>query len=206
MNSKKGKEVSFSKEELIILNDTSFLKTKIIVTEKVLNLLIETEKKLKAFVKEEKQNFPDNLLIRAGKISKGEKYLNLPYQVLDYPRFFSKESVFTYRTMFWWGNFFSCTLHLQGDALEYYRDALLQNLLHAPLADCYVCVNNTTPWEYHFESSNFVPLNQIPASKLNQILKNHPFIKISRKLPLEKSDDLPAFALDSFKLFYKMLV
>lgn len=199
--------MSFSKEELLIINDTTFLKTKIIVTEKVLKLLTETEKRLRHFVIGQKENLPDNLLAKAGKISRGEKYLQLPYQVLDYPRHFSKESVFTYRTMFWWGNFFSCTIHLQGSALYCYRNTLLQYLLKAPLSDdLFVCVNDSTPWEYHFESSNFIALSQISPSRLKELLNHHSFIKLSRKLPLERSDDLPAFALDSFKSFYKMLV
>jgi hypothetical protein len=50
-----------------------------------------------------------------GKISRGENYQLLPYIILDYPSYFSRNNIFAVRTMFWWGNFFSITLHLSGD-------------------------------------------------------------------------------------------
>ena len=61
-------------------------------------------------------NFFCNLAIvqSTPKIAKGENYLQLPYVLLDYPRCFDKENIFAIRTMFWWGNFFSITLHLSG--------------------------------------------------------------------------------------------
>ena len=56
--------------------------------------------------------FPEKNKNQNGKISKGENYRHLPYVILDYPAFFDKENIFTVRTIFWWGNFFSVTLHL----------------------------------------------------------------------------------------------
>jgi hypothetical protein len=37
--------------------------------------------------------------------------------VLDYPRIFTEEDVFAFRTLFWWGNYLSFTLHLKGKYL-----------------------------------------------------------------------------------------
>src|SRR5438309_4807722 len=54
------------------------------------------------------------------KISRGENYLGLPYVILDYPRQFAKDDVFAIRSFFWWGNFFSITLHLSGSYLKQY--------------------------------------------------------------------------------------
>ncbi len=34
--------------------------------------------------------------------------------MLDYPRAFGRDSIFACRTFFWWGRFFSLTLHLAG--------------------------------------------------------------------------------------------
>src|SRR5688572_3269810 len=45
------------------------------------------------------------------RIFKGENYLGLPYVTLDYPRLFESDNTLTLRTMFWWGNFVSVTLH-----------------------------------------------------------------------------------------------
>jgi len=46
--------------------------------------------------------------------------------VLDYPRFFSKENVFAIRTFFWWGNYFSVTLHLKGIFLQQWHNAIMK--------------------------------------------------------------------------------
>src|SRR5450631_2869683 len=48
------------------------------------------------------------------RISKGENYKGLPWVVLDYPRAFGRLDVLAVRTLFWWGNYFSVTLHLKG--------------------------------------------------------------------------------------------
>ena len=83
--------------------------------------------KVKAEIKKKKLVFPHAVDALNGKIFRGENYRQLPYLVLDYPKHFSKESVLAFRTMLWWGNFFSCTLHLQGKALDERRSSLIQN-------------------------------------------------------------------------------
>src|SRR4051794_24734884 len=54
------------------------------------------------------------------KISRGENYRGLPYVILDFPRNFGKEDVFAIRSFFWWGNFFSITLQLEGSFFNQY--------------------------------------------------------------------------------------
>src|SRR5438105_15186190 len=60
------------------------------------------------------------------KISKGENYRGLPYLILDYPRLFEKENILAIRTMFWWGNFFSITLHLAGSYKKQHEEKCIQ--------------------------------------------------------------------------------
>lgn len=194
----------FSKNELAVLADRKFLQTKQIVTQKIQKLLLETEAQLKPVVKQIEIPLLENILVTAGKISRGEKYESLPYQVLDYPRHFSKESIFTYRTMFWWGNFFSCTLHLQGSVLGCYRNMLQKNLTYLKNDDVYFCINDN-PWQYHFREDNYISLKQISDKDLCEIINNKYFIKLSTKLPLEQNRSLPAFSLRTFKLFTDIL-
>lgn len=87
------------------------------------------------------------------KISRGENYKGLPYVIMDYPALFSRDNVFALRTMFWWGNFFSITLHLSGRFMEQYAGAVLKNLSQAG-NDVYVCTGEQE-WEHHFEESNY---------------------------------------------------
>ena len=49
------------------------------------------------------------------KISRGEKYRDMPWVMLDYPRCFAAaQGHFAIRTFFWWGHYFSIQLQLSG--------------------------------------------------------------------------------------------
>lgn len=62
------------------------------------------------------------------KIYKGENYNGFPYVIMDYPASFEKHNIFAVRTMFWWGNFISITLHLSGKHKIYWEKNLWENL------------------------------------------------------------------------------
>lgn len=70
-------------------------------------------------------NLPEEIISIPPKISKGDQYKGLPYLVLDFPRFFDKKHVFAIRTFFWWGNYFSATIHLKGRYRELYAEKIL---------------------------------------------------------------------------------
>ena len=92
--------MELTKEELQLIKDEKFLLTKNNIIAKVSELLSETWDSLKKIHENEKLPFPDQNLATSGKISKGENYLGLPYQVLDYPSLFISKNVFAFRTMF----------------------------------------------------------------------------------------------------------
>src|ERR1051326_3611882 len=106
----------FTPTELEIIHNAKFFYTKASATQKVDQLLAEARDEIKSAIEKTGMVFPKGVDSSMGKIFRGENYLGLPYLILDYPKHFSKDSVFAFRTMFWWGKFFSCTLHLQGKA------------------------------------------------------------------------------------------
>lgn len=196
--------IVFSAEELNLMQDENLLRTKQAIIKKMHQLLAQTEHQLRPAVIATSKALPEYILTQTGKISRGENYHDLPYLVLDFPRHFTQEAIFAYRTMFWWGNFLSCTLHLQGKALEKFRNNLLSNLPTLK-EDIFFCIA-PTPWEYHYESDNYVVMNEIPVQKLEQLIATKDFIKISRKLPLEQYDQLADFSVNTFAIFSEALV
>jgi hypothetical protein len=172
--------MEFTDREFQIIQDREFLITKSEITSKMQDLLVDVRSELKDTFHQSRlaQNLEEGHL--SGKISKGENYRGLPYLLLDYPAYFSKEDIFAFRTMFWWGNFFSCTLHLQGEYLALYRNQLADNIVKLTTEDTYLCVNNT-PWEYHYEGNNY----KILALDDLDFMKVHPFLKISRRFELD---------------------
>ena len=189
-----------TEKELLILQDTDFLLTKATLLEKINTLLRQTREELKGCVENSNFSFPDGTDLLNGKISKGENYKNLPYMVLDYPALFTTKTVFAYRTMFWWGNFFSVTLHLEGIALNYYRNSITINLNKLLEKDVYIGVGDT-PWQYHYEKDNYIPLTENHKYFIN----NCKFLKLSKKLELKKWNDVPEFSTNFFELILSVL-
>jgi hypothetical protein len=99
--------------------------------------------------------------------------------------------------MFWWGNHFSVTLHLQGEYFNRYKQMLVGNFAHLQGAGYYVCVHNT-PWEYHYEFENYLPLANFSVADFQTELDQRSFTKLSRKLSLEAWVELPLFANETF--------
>lgn len=191
-----------SSKELEILNDQSFLQLKASVSKKIISYLAEIEKELKIEISSCSFNFPANTLIQAGKISKGEKYRGLPYFVLDYPRLFTQKEVFALRTMIWWGNEFSCTLHIGGRQLQLLTEKHILNISRAK--DLFFCIGNT-PWEYHYEHSNYKKISDLTINEIKTHLAQNEFIKISRFINIQNWKMYKSFALESFARFLMLL-
>jgi len=185
--------MQLSQEELKIIRDVDFLLTKISAIDKIAKLFETTRTHLELVVREPGSFCPPESILKEGKISKGENYRNLPYLVLDYPAFFSKDDIFAFRTMFWWGHFFSFTLHLQGKYLAMFRGSIIDKLDTFNHQGTYVSVGDT-PWEYHYAPDNYARINQIDARQIAEV----GFLKISKKIDLDQWSLVPELAKHFF--------
>lgn len=193
-------EDPFSAKELKYLKDTDFLLTKVSVQDKLNQLMSNAEAGLRDHFNQSNYQFPEGTFSKSGKISKGENYHYLPYFTLDYPRKFTRNGIFAYRTMIWWGHFFSSTLHIEGPDRDIFQNTIIDNVNSLYNNDIFVGVNNT-PWEYHYEENNYLPADEFTKEHLINHLKQHPFIKLSRKMDLNDWKYLPEFTLNTFKIF-----
>lgn len=180
------------KEDLDRLKDQDFLLAKKRISEDVISLLKDTEENLKKQIQSADFDWPERSFLKAGKISRGENYRDLPFFILDYPRKFSKEASFAYRSMIWWGNDISFTLHLSGKDLNRYRHAFLDNI--SALQDYYLCVNST-PWEYHFGPENYQSLKELNHLTIEKHLAKD-FLKISIRYELSDIKKVPSLAVE----------
>lgn len=189
----------FSPTEIETLYNKKFFFIKASATQKIVQLFSEVKDEIKRIIEKEKIIFPKEVDTQSGKIFRGENYLNLPYIVLDYPKFFSKESVFSFRTMFWWGNFLSFTVHLQGKVLEERRNILLKNIPNMKRKRIYICINNN-PWQYHYKKDNYLLIDKLSDSELKKIFLEKEFIKLSRKIQVKNYKNISKFTRESFFL------
>ncbi len=133
------------------------------------------------------------------KISRGENYLGLPYVILDFPRQFGKADIFAIRSFFWWGNFFSITLHLSG-VYQQQHFYVIQNAIDKNFFSGWYIGSLENQWDHHFENNNYVPLQ---AMKIN--IANLNFLKLAKKIPLSEWDRTNSFFIENFKLLINTL-
>ena len=192
--------MDISEKELRVLKDIDFLLTKSTVLEKIYKILEDTRDKLIKSVENTDFAFPEGTELLTGKISRGENYKSLPYMVLDYPTLFTNESSFAFRTMFWWGNFFSSTLHLEGIVLDEYREIIAGNTDNLLNKNIFIGVGDT-PWQYDYDKDNYLPLTKDHSKFINTCN----FLKLSKTIALSEYSNLPAFASKFLNLMLTVL-
>ena len=185
-NSSMMSNVKLSSTEIELVNNASIILTKNKIIGQVYNMfgnlattylpIVQTNKKL-----------PQEVVAISPKISRGENYEGLPWVMLDYPRYFTKNNVFAIRTYFWWGNFCSITLQLKG---RYLNDFSLTSF-----NEDWFLSYNINEWQHHFREDNFMPLHQFT----NKEIENLSFIKLSKKISLQQWDGIELFLKNGFE-------
>lgn len=197
-------KIQLSRFEMDLLNNSEWILTKNMIVKKAQTLLEQVQQNVSDYSKQYPDVFPGEVIAISPKISKGENYKGLPWLILDYPRYFDKENIFAIRTMFWWGNFFSTTLHLAGSYKQRYNNPILNSYNELVKDDFYTCVNEEQ-WQHHFEAENYVPVRDFTASKFANNIKARPFIKLSRKLSFSEWDNATRILSENFAQIIKWL-
>ena len=191
-------KIQLSAKEMELVTNADLILTKNAVIKKATSLLETVQDEQEEFFKKIADHLPVEASERTAKISRGENYHGLPYLVLDYPRVFDKENVFTIRTMFWWGNFFSITLQLSGKYKSIFENTVIKNFEFLKKETFSICVNNKE-WEHHFEENNYQPLSHFSKEEFRKKLAEVSFIKLAKKFPLQDWDNIPGFLVAEFK-------
>lgn len=181
---------SLTDKELDYLSDTDFLRTKNTIYQKTDQMLSATHQLLREYLSEHSLNFPEGVLIQGGKISRGENYRELPYHVLDFPRKFTREDIFTVRSMVWWGHHLSLTLHIAGDSFDKYKSQLSSKLPLLQAWDWKVCIGDD-PWQYHQEESYFQPARRFQEVPWSDWIMKRSWCKLATFTPLNDWEQLP---------------
>ncbi len=189
---------TFSQQDFDLLGDKDFLLKKKELTSRIVKKLKSVQSRISETLSESNFQYPEGIKLKSGKISKGENYKGLPYFVLDFPALYTKNDVFAFRILIWWGNAIIYSLHLQGSILEKYRNILIN--YQNELDGFYLCVGDS-PWEYDFIEGNYQPIDQIDPDIFNSTVLGHPFLKIAKnadftdlnRLELDANEHLLAF-------------
>jgi hypothetical protein len=190
-------KIQLSTFEMDLLNNAEWVLTKNQIIKKAQRLLEQVQENIFDYMNQSSVKLPKEVLSISPKISKGENYNGLPWLMLDYPRYFNKEKIFAIRTMFWWGNFFSTTIHLSGEYKEKYSHALIHSHEDLCKHDFYICINEDQ-WQHHFEKENFLPVKNFTAGEFNDTINKKIFTKLSCQLSFLQWNNAPGLLSESF--------
>jgi hypothetical protein len=183
-------KVSLSSFELQLVTDPSWILSKNVVIQKVISLFSGLSDSFRSSA--EAQPLPSPILKWPPKISRGENYQGLPYVMLDYPRCFTKEHVCAVRTFFWWGHYFSSTLHLKGRFKTDY-EGVLGSQIRQLSTDAWINFKNDE-WCHIVSDAEMRPLNEETLADVKKL----DVLKLAYKLDLTRWDDSEQFLLEHF--------
>ena len=120
--------------------------------------------------------------------------------MLDFPRLFEQDNIFAFRTLFWWGNYFSFTLHLQGKSWKQFREPLLENLSKQKKKDVLIYMGEDE-WEHDLSNEGYIPYSK----ELNDIIRKQRFLKLSRKIAVDDFGKLNGEGLKTYNLLLSLI-
>jgi len=201
---KQESKIQLSLYETELVNNAEWILTKNGILLKIKHLLEALLEKQQEQVQAHISTLPGEVLKISAKISKGENYNGLPYLILDYPRDFGQKNIFAVRTMFWWGNFFSVTLHLSGKYKQIFSEKIIAGYELLKEKGFYACVHEEQ-WEHHFESYNYREIGNWRKDEFVNKINTSNFIKLAHKTPLKQWNDVQDILLQHFKLIIEIL-
>lgn len=183
--------------------DTDFFKLKASAIQKIEGILKNTEQEVFRLLQNTKYVFPHGTLLKSGKISRGENYNGYPFLILDYPRLNSSESLFLFRTMFWWGNFFSSTLHIKGKFFEEIKENMINAKDRFSGQNSFV-FKGEDEWVHDLNHSSYFKVNTLTQNEWADILKSQSFLKISVKTDLKAYSEVSRASLELLSNFLSL--
>lgn len=197
-------KIRLSQKEMELISNADWILTKNTILKKVDHFLSTLQVKQKDWLEKKYTELPPEFLQSSPKISKGEYYNGLPYRMLDFPKVFNQSEILAIRTMFWWGNFFSVTIHLAGNYKILYEKKIIA--AYSSLKESgFSCCINEEQWEHHFEKANYKPIEMLTEKEFEKIIRNNLFCKIAYQVPLQEFDITEAMLLTNFKKIIETL-
>lgn len=197
--------VKLSKSELSLAENAGIILTKNRIIHKARNLFGLLADAYRHITDTAVDYLPEEVLLIAPKIYKGEQYRGLPYVMLDYPRYFHKLHFFAIRSLFWWGNVLSISLLLSGDYKDEFGEKIYAYFTESEVnqSGWFICIGSD-PWDHHFEDDNFLPLTHDTLTLITE--KGNGFLKLARKIPVSEWERSFDFFSGTFALIIQEML
>ncbi len=174
--------MNFTSKEISLLSDTEFFSAKARVSPKIRDLLERIHESFQGELKAHHLLVPDAFDPDASQFVKGEHLEDFPYQYLDYPRFFTKDVKFSFRSLVWWGHHMVFALILEGGHLRRYKENLINRFPSVADRDIHLCLSHSL-WEWKRGPGYTLDLTRGRSSEVAAVLAHRPFFKLARFVP-----------------------
>ena len=195
-------KIQFLPAEMELVSSPDIILTKNAILQKIKSFFEELQMKQQDILKKYSSQLPEEVLKISPKISRGENYKGLPWLVLDNPRYFQHNNIFAIRTMFWWGNFFSITLHVSGNNKKDLLKNLTDNVSLLAKKDFYI-YRGTKEWEHDIDPGTYKNLSDINEDELQKIFSANSFLKLAVKFTVESLEIVEDNLLRNYELLVK---
>lgn len=175
---------SFTTEELVLLADQEFFRKKAAISVKIKQVLEDLHHRLEAEIGSQPLLAPEGFDPQARQFVKGEHLEDFPYQYVDFPRLYTRENKFAFRSLVWWGHHVVFALMVEGPLVKQYRRNLFNR--YAEVADHHLCLClSPSLWEWKAGPGLTLPITHDRRSEIAATLDHRTFFKIARFLPID---------------------
>jgi len=195
-------KIQFLPAEIELVSTPDIILTKNAILQKVKSFFEELQIKQQDILKSYSLQLPEEVLKISPKISRGENYKGLPWLVLDNPRHFQHNNIFAIRTMFWWGNFFSITLHLSGNNKTELLKKISLNISLLAKEDFYI-YSGEKEWEHDLDPNSYKELSKLNTDELHNIFSANNFLKLAIRFPIDPFEAIDDKLCRNYELLVK---
>lgn len=177
---------AFTPDELALLADREFFRKKATISVKIKQILEDLQQQLEAKIALQPLLTPEGFNAQARQFVKGEHLEDFPYQYLDFPRLYTRETKFAFRSLIWWGHHIVFALIVEGPLVKQYRRNLFNRYSEVADRDLCLCLSPSL-WEWKAGPGLTIPITHDRRSEIAATLDHRTFFKIARFLPIDDS-------------------
>ena len=168
-------------KEIKIINEVELFRLKASIMKKAEGWLIEFKDNLIKEISETGLILPPGTDISKGQIVRGENLKGFPYISLDMPQKFSKEEMFTNRTIFWWGHYLIFSFILKGKNLPFWSSNIVKRKSKAK--NIYFSLS-AAPWEWELNEQSYCLIPNSTNEEIESAFLKNQHIKLARFYPI----------------------
>ncbi|NKB82048.1 MAG: hypothetical protein GKS05_09210 [Nitrospirales bacterium] len=175
--------LSFTPREVALLTDQEFFQTKVAISAKIRELLTQWQQAFHEELAGKTLLAPEALTLESSQFVKGEHLENFPYQYVDFPRFYTREEKFAFRSLFWWGHHVAFALILEGGQIQQYKKHLIDRFTQIADQGLCLCLGSSL-WEWRYGSGYTMELTRDRKSETAAVLAHRRFFKLATFVPM----------------------